>query len=187
MIFSSPKRKLKASSTYHIIFFMLWKVTHCIQRISVSRITRFRAPTEAVNAAVRALEFVEGLVARDTKLEALLSSEDRTVDGVYRPDPRRPAARESVRDEPVRAAAAPGEPFGQQGARGGGAGRGALQGVTRRCIGCRRIYNGYSFARNEVFSGYVYKKVPEIQQLQQQQQHRKGGVKQKRQRRGKES
>ncbi|KAA1469484.1 nucleolar complex-associated protein 3 [Dentipellis sp. KUC8613] len=36
--------------------------------------------------AVRALECVEGLVARDTKLEALLSSEDRTVDGVYRPD-----------------------------------------------------------------------------------------------------
>jgi len=36
--------------------------------------------------ALRALEFVAKLVAREPRLEALLSSEDRTVDGVYRPD-----------------------------------------------------------------------------------------------------
>jgi len=35
---------------------------------------------------LRALDFVGGLVAKDAKLEALLSTEDRTVDGVYRPD-----------------------------------------------------------------------------------------------------
>lgn len=36
--------------------------------------------------ALRALEFVARLVAREPRLEALLSTEDRTVDGVYRPD-----------------------------------------------------------------------------------------------------
>ncbi|KAG6854309.1 hypothetical protein C0991_008204 [Blastosporella zonata] len=36
--------------------------------------------------ALRALEFVGGLVAKDPKLEALLSSKDRTFDGIYRPD-----------------------------------------------------------------------------------------------------
>ena len=36
--------------------------------------------------ALRALEFVTRLVAREPRLEALLSTEDRTVDGVYRPD-----------------------------------------------------------------------------------------------------
>jgi nucleolar complex protein 3 len=36
--------------------------------------------------ALRALEFVAGLVVREPRLEALLSTEDRTVDGVYRPD-----------------------------------------------------------------------------------------------------
>ena len=36
--------------------------------------------------ALRALDFVEGLIAKDPKLEALLSTEDRTVDGMYRPD-----------------------------------------------------------------------------------------------------
>lgn len=35
---------------------------------------------------LRALDFVGGLIAKDPKLEALLSTEDRTVDGVYRPD-----------------------------------------------------------------------------------------------------
>jgi nucleolar complex protein 3 len=35
---------------------------------------------------LRALDFVRGLIAREPKLEALLSTEDRTVDGVYRPD-----------------------------------------------------------------------------------------------------
>ncbi|KAG1905689.1 nucleolar complex-associated protein-domain-containing protein [Suillus fuscotomentosus] len=38
------------------------------------------------SAALRALEFVESLVAKDPKLEALLSTEDRRVDGVYRPE-----------------------------------------------------------------------------------------------------
>jgi nucleolar complex protein 3 len=37
-------------------------------------------------AALRALEFVGGLLAKDAKLEALLSSEDRATNGVYRPD-----------------------------------------------------------------------------------------------------
>lgn len=36
--------------------------------------------------ALRALEFVAGLVAREPKLDALLSTEDRMVDGVYRAD-----------------------------------------------------------------------------------------------------
>lgn len=36
--------------------------------------------------ALRALDFVGGLVAKDAKLEALLSTEDRTFDGVYRAD-----------------------------------------------------------------------------------------------------
>jgi nucleolar complex protein 3 len=36
--------------------------------------------------ALRALEFVTRLVAREPRVEALLSTEDRTVDGVYRPD-----------------------------------------------------------------------------------------------------
>jgi nucleolar complex protein 3 len=36
--------------------------------------------------ALRALEFVARLVASEPRLEALLSTEDRTVDGVYRPD-----------------------------------------------------------------------------------------------------
>lgn len=35
---------------------------------------------------LRALDFVGGLIAKDPKLEALLSTEDRTVDGLYRPD-----------------------------------------------------------------------------------------------------
>lgn len=35
---------------------------------------------------LRTLDFVGGLIAKDPKLEALLSTEDRTVDGVYRPD-----------------------------------------------------------------------------------------------------
>lgn len=35
---------------------------------------------------LRALDFVAGLIAKDPKLEALLSTEDRTIDGVYRPD-----------------------------------------------------------------------------------------------------
>ena len=36
--------------------------------------------------ALPALEFVAKLVAREPRLEALLSTEDCTVDGVYRPD-----------------------------------------------------------------------------------------------------
>ncbi|KAI0321635.1 nucleolar complex-associated protein-domain-containing protein, partial [Amylostereum chailletii] len=36
--------------------------------------------------AVRVLAFVEELVGRDAKLEALLATEERTVDGVYRPE-----------------------------------------------------------------------------------------------------
>ncbi|KAG6911501.1 hypothetical protein DXG01_014575 [Tephrocybe rancida] len=36
--------------------------------------------------ALRAIEFVGGLIAKDPKLEALLSSKDRTFDGIYRPD-----------------------------------------------------------------------------------------------------
>jgi nucleolar complex protein 3 len=35
---------------------------------------------------LRTLDFVGGLIAKDPKLEALLSTEDRTVDGVYRPN-----------------------------------------------------------------------------------------------------
>jgi nucleolar complex protein 3 len=38
------------------------------------------------SVALRALEFVARLVVREPRLEALLSTEDRTVDGVYRPD-----------------------------------------------------------------------------------------------------
>ena len=38
------------------------------------------------NTATRAIEFVGGLVDRDPKLEALLSTDDRSVDGVYRPE-----------------------------------------------------------------------------------------------------
>ncbi|KAJ7273676.1 nucleolar complex-associated protein-domain-containing protein [Mycena haematopus] len=37
-------------------------------------------------AAVRALEFVAGLLAKDPKLAALLSTEERALDGAYRPD-----------------------------------------------------------------------------------------------------
>lgn len=36
--------------------------------------------------AIRVIDLVGGMVAKDAKLEALLSSEDRTFDGVYRPD-----------------------------------------------------------------------------------------------------
>lgn len=35
---------------------------------------------------LRVVDFVGGLVAKDAKLEALLSTDDRTFDGVYRPD-----------------------------------------------------------------------------------------------------
>ncbi|KAF8077981.1 nucleolar complex-associated protein-domain-containing protein [Lyophyllum atratum] len=35
---------------------------------------------------LRTLDFVGGLIAKDDKLEALLSTEDRSFDGVYRPD-----------------------------------------------------------------------------------------------------
>jgi nucleolar complex protein 3 len=38
------------------------------------------------SVALRALDFVAKLVVREPRLEALLSAEDRTVDGVYRPD-----------------------------------------------------------------------------------------------------
>ncbi|KAF8212271.1 nucleolar complex-associated protein-domain-containing protein [Mycena galopus ATCC 62051] len=37
-------------------------------------------------AALRALEFVGGLLAKDPKLAALLSTEERALDGAYRPD-----------------------------------------------------------------------------------------------------
>lgn len=37
-------------------------------------------------AVLRALDFVGGLLAKDAKLEALLATDDRTVDGVYRAD-----------------------------------------------------------------------------------------------------
>jgi nucleolar complex protein 3 len=40
--------------------------------------------------ALRALEWVTKLMAREPRLEALLSTEDRTVDGVYRPDVKDP-------------------------------------------------------------------------------------------------
>lgn len=36
--------------------------------------------------ALRVLDFVGDMIARDAKLEALLSTEDRTVDGIYRAD-----------------------------------------------------------------------------------------------------
>ncbi|PPQ78071.1 hypothetical protein CVT25_015605 [Psilocybe cyanescens] len=38
------------------------------------------------SATMRALEFVSGLVAKDSKLEAMLATEDRIFNGVYRPD-----------------------------------------------------------------------------------------------------
>lgn len=38
------------------------------------------------NTATRALAFVGDLLERDPKLEALLSTDDRSVDGVYRPE-----------------------------------------------------------------------------------------------------
>ncbi|KAF9464666.1 nucleolar complex-associated protein-domain-containing protein [Collybia nuda] len=37
-------------------------------------------------ATLRTLDFVGGLIAKDNKLEALLSTEDRTFDGAFRPD-----------------------------------------------------------------------------------------------------
>ncbi|TFK54919.1 nucleolar complex-associated protein 3 [Heliocybe sulcata] len=37
-------------------------------------------------SAVRAIRFVEALIAKDTRLDYLLSTEDRTFNGVYRPD-----------------------------------------------------------------------------------------------------
>lgn len=37
-------------------------------------------------AVLRTLDFVSGLVAKDPKLEAMLSTEDRIFNGVYRPD-----------------------------------------------------------------------------------------------------
>lgn len=36
--------------------------------------------------ALRAIDFVRGLIAKDLKLEALLHTEDRIFDGIYRPD-----------------------------------------------------------------------------------------------------
>lgn len=38
------------------------------------------------STAIRAIEFVGSLVEQDPKLEALLSTDDRSVNGVYRPD-----------------------------------------------------------------------------------------------------
>ncbi|KAI0093628.1 nucleolar complex-associated protein 3 [Irpex rosettiformis] len=38
------------------------------------------------STAIRAIEFVGALIEQDPKLEALLSTDDRSVDGVYRPD-----------------------------------------------------------------------------------------------------
>ncbi|PSR74928.1 hypothetical protein PHLCEN_2v9462 [Hermanssonia centrifuga] len=38
------------------------------------------------NTALRAITFVGDLVERDPKLEALLSTDDRSVNGVYRPE-----------------------------------------------------------------------------------------------------
>lgn len=38
------------------------------------------------SVALRALDLVRGLVAKDAKVEALLSTEDRLFDGVYRPE-----------------------------------------------------------------------------------------------------
>lgn len=40
--------------------------------------------------ALRALDWVTKLMVREPRLEALLSTEDRTVDGVYRPDVKDP-------------------------------------------------------------------------------------------------
>jgi nucleolar complex protein 3 len=37
-------------------------------------------------AALQALEFAAGMVAREPQLEALFASEDRRADGVYRPE-----------------------------------------------------------------------------------------------------
>lgn len=36
--------------------------------------------------AIRALEFVQGLLVNEPKLQALLTTEDRTADGIYRPE-----------------------------------------------------------------------------------------------------
>ena len=36
--------------------------------------------------AIRAIEFVAGLVRKDPKLEALLTTEDRSFDGMYQPE-----------------------------------------------------------------------------------------------------
>jgi nucleolar complex protein 3 len=36
--------------------------------------------------ALRAIEFVRGLIVKDLKLEALLHTEDRIFDGIYRPE-----------------------------------------------------------------------------------------------------
>lgn len=38
------------------------------------------------SAAIRALEFVGGLLAKDPKLKVMLSTEDRAFDGIYRPN-----------------------------------------------------------------------------------------------------
>jgi nucleolar complex protein 3 len=38
------------------------------------------------STAIRAIEFVGRLIVRDNKLQALLSTEDRSADGIYRPD-----------------------------------------------------------------------------------------------------
>lgn len=38
------------------------------------------------NVTLRALEFVEALLSKDQKLEALLSTEDRSADGIYLPE-----------------------------------------------------------------------------------------------------
>lgn len=40
----------------------------------------------APNTATRAIDFVGTLIERDPKLEALLSTDERSVDGVYRPE-----------------------------------------------------------------------------------------------------
>jgi nucleolar complex protein 3 len=38
------------------------------------------------NPTLRALDFVGGLLSKDSKLKAMLSTEDRSFDGIYRPD-----------------------------------------------------------------------------------------------------
>jgi nucleolar complex protein 3 len=38
------------------------------------------------DTTLRTLDFVGGLIAKDPKLEALLSTEDRTFNGIFRPD-----------------------------------------------------------------------------------------------------